>query len=185
MFQLPPMPAWDAMHPLLVHFPIALLLISPIFIAIAAVLPPPKNRAYMTSALITQLLGTIGLFLAASSGEDAAELADRTGSVNVVLAMHEHMASTSEIVFSILFIIFAAIYLWPVVVRRPQTRMSSTTAPLVFLAAYLVGMVSLVNTAHAGGRLVHEFGVHAIIPQDGGHTARPAEPPSSERGQGD
>ena len=32
MLQLPPMPTWDAMHPLLIHFPIVLLLISPLFI---------------------------------------------------------------------------------------------------------------------------------------------------------
>lgn len=185
MLQLPPVPTWDAMHPLLIHFPIVLLLISPLFIAIAAALPPPKNRPYMTSALITLLLGTASLFLAASSGEEAAELADRAGAVDAVLATHEHMAATSEVVFSMLFIIFAGIYLWPIVWRRPQTRMSSTAAPLVFLAAYSVGMVYLVNTAHAGGRLVHDFGVHAMMPQDKEPTLQHSSPVSSEHGDGD
>lgn len=167
MLQLPTIPTWDAIHPLLIHFPIVLLLISPVFIAIAAVLPPPKNRPYLTSALITLLLGTASLFLAASSGEEAAELAERTADVNAVLAMHEHMASTAEVVFSGLLVIFAAIYIWPLIRRnRPETRISSTAAPLVFLAVYSLGLVHLVNTAHAGGRLVHEYGVHAMVPSD-------------------
>ncbi len=185
MLQFPPVPSWDAMHPLLVHFPIVLLLIGPLFIAIASALPPPKNRPYMTSALLTLLLGTAGLFLAASSGEEAAELADRAGGVNAVLAMHQHMASTSEILFSLLLAIFAAIYVWPLLWRRMQTRLSSTAAPLAFLAAYSVAMVYLVNTAHAGGRLVHEFGVHAMMPQDNGPSSPQSSPASSEHAEGD
>lgn len=184
MLQLPPIPSWDAMHPLLIHFPIVLLLISPLFIAIAATLRPPQNRPYMTSAMITLVLGTAGLFLAASSGEDAAELADRSGPINTALARHEYLASTSEIVFASLMILFAVIYLWPIVFRLPQTRLSSSAAPLVFLAAYSVGLVCLVNTAHAGGRLVHEFGVHAILPQENAPTLQHPSP-APERGEGD
>ena len=185
MLQLPPMPSWDAMHPLLIHFPIVLLLISPLFIAIAAAIRPPKNRPYMTSALITLALGTAGLFLAASSGEEAAEFADRSGAVNAVLATHEHLASTSEIVFTTLLTLFVGIYLCPIVSRRPQTRLSSSTAPLVFLAAYLVGLVCLVNTAHAGGRLVHEYGVHAMMPQESAPASQHPSPAAPERGEGD
>ena len=36
---------------------------------------------------------------------------------------------------------------------------------LVFLLFYAAGTVVLVNTAHNGGRLVHEFGVHAGLMQ--------------------
>jgi uncharacterized membrane protein len=181
----PPIPSWDAIHPLLIHFPIVLLLISPLFIAIAAALRPPGNRPYMTSALITLVLGTAGLFLAASSGEDAADLADRSGPVNAALATHEHLASTSEIVFTALLILFVSVYLWPIVSRRPQTRLSSSTAPLVFLVAYSVGLVYLVNTAHAGGRLVHEFGVHAMLPQENASDPQHLSPAASKRGEGD
>ena len=183
MLQFPPLPSWDAMHPLIIHFPIVLLLLSPVFILIAAVLRPPKNRPYMTAALITLLLGTISLFLAASSGEEAAELADRAGGVNSVLAAHEALASTCEFVFAAYAAIFAGVYVWPYLRRREQTRLTSTVAPLVFLALYSVGLIYLVNTAHAGGRLVHEFGVHAMMPQgDRGPTQAPA---SAEHKEGD
>ena len=32
MIQLPPIPGWYELHPLVVHFPIALLLIAPLFV---------------------------------------------------------------------------------------------------------------------------------------------------------
>jgi hypothetical protein len=65
------------------------------------------------------------------------------------------------------------------------TRISSTAAPLVFLAVYSVGIVYLVNTAHAGGRLVHEFGVHAMHPAQSANAGVPAPAQSSEREKGD
>jgi uncharacterized membrane protein len=180
-----PLPSWDAMHPLLIHFPIVLLLFAPLFVVIAAAMPPPRNRPYMTVALITLLIGAGSLFLAASSGEEAAELADRTGGVNAVLATHEAMASTCEVLFAAFSAIFAGLYVWPRLSRRIERRMTSTVAPLVFVALYSVGLVYLVNTAHAGGRLVHEFGVHAMMPQDRGPTPAHSAPAAPEQREGD
>lgn len=182
MLQVLRMPGWDAMHPLLIHFPIVLLLLVPLFVMIAAVLRPPRNRPYMTVALITLMLGTLSVFLAASSGEQAAELADRAGGINEVLSAHEAMASTCEILFAGLTCIFAVLYIWPRLFRRMETRAISTAAPLVFLAVYSIGLLYLVNTAHAGGRLVHQFGVHALMPEP---TTSPQAPASSEPGHGD
>lgn len=185
MLQFPSIPSWDAMHPLLVHFPIVLLLMSPVFVLIAAVLRPAKHRPYMTVALIMLLLGTASLYLAAYSGEDAAELADRNGGANAVLATHESLASTSKIVFMGFSMAYVVLFAWPWISQQPQGRISTTAAPLVFLALYSVGVVYLINTAHAGGRLVHEFGVHAMMPQDRGTTSENSTPASSEHGEGD
>ena len=180
-----PFPSWDAMHPLLIHFPIVLLLFVPLLVAIGAAMPPPRNRPFMTVALITLLLGSLSLFLAASSGEEAAELADRAGGVNAVLATHEAMASTCEVLFAGFSAIFAGLYLWPRLSRRIERRLTSTIAPLIFVALYSVGLVYLVKTAHAGGRLVHEFGVHAIMPQNGGQNAAHSTPAAPEQREGD
>jgi uncharacterized membrane protein len=178
MMQIPPIPSWDAIHPLLIHFPIVLLLLSPLFVLLAAVLPPARSRPYMTVALITLLLGTASLFLAASSGEEAAELADRGGGVDSVLATHEALASTCEAVFSAFSFILIVVFMWPRLSRRPQSRITTTAVPLVFLAMYCVGLVYLVNTAHAGGRLVHEFGVRAIASQG---NEKPISSPNTTR----
>ena len=182
MLQFPPVPSWDAMHPLIIHFPIVLLLLTPLFVLIGAVLPAPRNRPYMTAALIALLLGTFSIFLAASSGEQAAELADRAGGVNAVLAAHETLASTCEILFAVYSALFAGLLIWQWISRSRQSRIISTAAPLVFLAVYSVGLAYLVGTAHAGGRLVHEFGVHALMPLDNSQPgSRPGGPPPEHR----
>jgi uncharacterized membrane protein len=184
MLQFPPIPTWDAMHPLIIHFPIALLLLSPLFILISAVLPSTKGRPYMIVALVILLLGTGSLFLAASSGEEAAELADRGSGVKAVLAAHEDLAAKTEIVFSALSLILVGLFLWPRLSRRDDTRFTSTIMPIAYLALYTVGVLFLVNTAHAGGRLVHEFGVHAMLPQPShqvGATPAAKNAPESEK----
>jgi len=164
MLQIPPMPAWDSLHVLIIHFPVALLLLCPIFIVISAVLTPPKGRPFMIAALITLLLGTASVFIAASTGHAAAELAERGGPVDAVLKMHGDLAEETEIVFAGLCGILLGMYALPRVLRRDENRLFSTFLPSAFLALYTVGILFLVNTAHAGGRLVHEFGVHAILP---------------------
>ncbi|MGA8043967.1 MAG: DUF2231 domain-containing protein [Terracidiphilus sp.] len=168
MFHFPPIPPWDALHPLVIHFPIALLLLSPLFILIGSVLAPPKGQPYRIAGLIILMLGTIGLFVAASTGEAAGELAERGGGVDAVLSAHEHLAEQTRIFFAGLSVILLGMTVLPGVLRRQETRLSSTFMPLAFLILYSVGILFLVNTAHAGGRLVHEFGVHAVLPAEAG-----------------
>jgi uncharacterized membrane protein len=163
MIQFPPIPAWDALHPLIVHFPIALLLIAPLFILIGALLQPEKGRVYLVSALILMVLGTGAVFLALETGEAAGKLAERTPEINAVLERHEQLAETTRVVFSVLTVIFAAILFLPRLLRRSSTWLVSRALPLIFLVLYGAGMLLLVNTAHNGGRLVHEFGVKAMV----------------------
>jgi uncharacterized membrane protein len=165
----PPMPTWDSLHPLIIHFPIVLLLLSPLFILISAILRPPAGRPYLVVALILLLMGTTSLFIAASTGEAAAELAERGGDMNAVLESHESLASQTKIVFSGLSLLLVGLFVVPRLKRRESARLASTVLPIAFLSVYLVGVGYLVNTAHAGGRLVHEFGVHALIPGPSDH----------------
>ncbi len=162
MFELPPMPTWDSLHPLIIHFPIALLFLSPIFIGISAILAPPKGRPFLIAALIVLALGTASLFIAASTGRAAGELAERGGSVDSVLASHEDLASETKLIFSGLSVILIGIFFLPRILRRQETRIFSTVLPLAYLVLYSVGILFLVNASHQGGRLVHEYGVHAI-----------------------
>lgn len=164
MIQFPPIPTWDSLHPLIIHFPIVLLLLSPLFILVSAVLSPPRGQPYMIAALGIMLLGTASLYVSASTGVAAAELADRTDEINGILAAHENLAAETKILFTGLSVILLGMLAIPRLLRRQETRLSSTFMPLAFLALYSVGILFLVNTAHAGGRLVHEFGVHTVIP---------------------
>ena len=162
MFELPPMPTWDSLHPLIIHFPIALLFLSPIFIGVSAALAPPKGRPFLIAALIVLVLGTASLFIAASTGKAAGELAERGGPVDSVLASHEDLASETKLIFSGLSAMLIGMFFLPRLLRRQETRIFSTVLPLAYLVLYSVGILFLVNASHQGGRLVHEYGVHAI-----------------------
>ena len=178
--QFPPIPSWDAMHPLIIHFPIVLLLLAPLFILIATALRPRAGSPYMLTALLLLMLGTVSLFAAQSSGEEAADLAERSPDMNTVLLMHQHLASRTEIVFTILSVLFIAIVTLAHIKSLPETRLITTVVPMAYLCFYAVGILYLVNTAHAGGRLVHEFGVHATVAPGSGEQNSQSALPSAD-----
>jgi uncharacterized membrane protein len=159
-------PGWESVHPIMIHFPIALLLVAPLFILIAAVLSPPKGRPFMISALILLGLGTASLFVAISAGEAAAKVLPNYGTTGQLIATHQNLAFETRGIFVMLLVLYVAIMLVPKVLHR-DGRLFSTVLPIAFLLLYCAGAVVLVNTAHDGGRLVHEFGVHAIEPSSG------------------
>ncbi len=163
MLQLPPWPAWYSLHPLIIHFPIALLLVSPLFLLIGVVRTPLKGRPYLVAALILLLLGTASLFLSVRTGVAASELVDRTPPVEGLLLAHEALATETRNVFGTLSVIAVGVLVLPLLFGKADRLLFSRILPLSFLAFYAVGIIFLVNTADAGGRLVHEFGVHSTI----------------------
>lgn len=174
MFHLPPIPSWDALHPLIIHFPIALLFIAPLFVLLGAVPRPSKGRPLLWAALLLMALGTTSVFVAIETGEAAGKLADRTPEITAAIEHHEDLAERTRIVFSSLTAAFAVLLVIPLLRRgRQPGRLSSTVLPLAFLVLYVGGMVLLTLTADQGGRLVHQFGVHAMIPADPATLAAP------------
>ena len=161
MLELPRLPSWDGLHPLIVHFPIALLLVAPLFVVLGMTLR--RNRPFLWAALLLMAIGTTATFVAVSTGEAAGKLAERTPRINAVLEHHEELAETTRVVFTALTVIFAAIVTVPAAMQRLQGRMFRIVLPLAFLVCYGGGLVFLANTAHNGGRLVHELGVQALM----------------------
>lgn len=162
MLELPPVPTWDGLHPLIIHFPIVLLMIAPLFVLIGAALSPAKAKSFLIAALILMVLGTVSTYVAVETGEAAGKLADRTPEINVVLQHHEELAERTRLSFTILSVVFAVLLALPLLLRR-ESRIFTTALPIVFLVFYSGAMLFLVNTAHNGGRLVHEFGVQALV----------------------
>ncbi len=122
MTELPPLPSWDGLHPLVVHFPIALLLVAPLFILLGLALS--RGRPFLWAALLLMAIGTAGTFFAVSTGEAAGKLAERTPQINAVLEHHEHLAERTRAGFAALTVIFAVILLLPAVFRRKPGRLS-------------------------------------------------------------
>lgn len=163
----PPIPSWDALHPLIIHFPIALLLVAPVLVLLGLLLPR-QARGLLIAALVVMALGTIGIYFAIATGEAAGELAERTPGVATVLERHEDLAQTTRAVFTALTIVFAAILFVPSILKKGLGRKSATLMSLAFLVVYAGGAILLANVAHQGGRLVHEYGVRAMMTSGSG-----------------
>jgi uncharacterized membrane protein len=178
---------WTSVHPIIVHFPIALLLVVPLFILIGAILSPPKGRPFLVSALILLALGTSGLFVAVPTGEAAARLTTGDDQLLEVLRQHQNLAFEARGVFVLLLVLYSAVLL-PKVLLRPG-RLLSTALPLAFLLFYCTGALLLLDTARHGNALVHKFGLHAVVPCDGKAAFKPdtgnpiaaVMPPDQER----
>jgi len=160
---LPPIPSWTELHPLVIHFPIALLLVTPLFIVAGIVMNPQKGRPFLVAALALMILGTVGTMVAVLTGEAAAEVVHRSAGVSAVLERHQELAEITRDIFGLLSVIFAAFLFVPRFLKRETSTAAARILPLAFLVFYGAGTVVLVNTAHNGGRLVHEFGVHSVL----------------------
>ncbi len=162
MTLLPPWPGWDGLHPLVIHFPIALLLVVPVFVALA-IARPLRSGTYAAPALVLLVLGTTAAFVAVETGESAAELATRTAVVNATIARHADLAETARNVFAFLTLLYAAITVLPLGLKSLARPVYIRAANAVFLVLLLGGDVLLANVAHQGGVLVHQLGVHAVV----------------------
>lgn len=162
-------PAWDGFHPLLVHFPIALLAIAPLFVLLGSI---TGYRSMMFSALVLMVLGVAGAFAATSSGEAAYDVIDPDEAVDMldpewlydgVVEEHWEKSEFARNVFAVI----AAAYLVVVVLAyaKPSTVNFAprTVTGLVFLAALVYANVLLAEAAHLGGELVHNYGIRAVL----------------------
>jgi len=173
---LPPMPTWDGAHPILVHLPIGVLVFVPVLLIIAA-LDAKRRTVWACSALVAMLFGTLFAFLAVMTGEEAAEHVVASAQVDAVIEHHEELGEAARTVFAVLTGVFAAILLVGVYVKKKWARPAVTVASVLFGVCYLYALTLLANTGHEGGRLVHEFGVHAPVAH---HASDFDAPPTSD-----
>jgi uncharacterized membrane protein len=167
------LPSWNGLHPIIIHFPIALLFIAPLFVIVGMVIGLLKGRPFLVSGLILMALGTASIFVAVETGEAASELIRPTSAVGTVLRQHEDLAETTEVLFALLTAAFAALLYVPNLLRRELGPQINVALLVVYLLFYATGALFLVNTAHHGARLVHEFGVRAPVASNTSARAAP------------
>jgi uncharacterized membrane protein len=162
---LPPWPGWDGLHPLVIHFPVALLLIAPVFLLLSAFWRK-HAVAFGIAALVLLVLGTAAAFVAVETGEAAAELADRTEAISAAIVQHQESAEQARNVFAVITILYALLLLAVSgVFKRLAKSGVRMTVALVTCGAVLAGSLQIAAAAHRGGLLVHKFGVHAMLPK--------------------
>jgi uncharacterized membrane protein len=155
------MPAWNELHPLVVHFPIALLLVAPLFVLMGALWPRRTGLYFLGCALILMSVGTLAMFVSLSTGEASSKTIVQTPALVLLIGQHEDLAETTSWVFLSLTAIFSAMFYGLLLVQKRGESPLARSLHLIYLVLYLAGAVLLVQTAHRGGQLVHEFGVHA------------------------
>lgn len=162
MFSIPKLPGWDGLHPLVVHFPIALLFVVPVLLLIGLIW---KNQArcYLIAALVIMFLGTISAYFASMTGDRAGELAQRTPQITAMIEEHNELAETTRAVFTILTVLYSALLFLPKILKKELTPRLFIICNIIFLILYFLGMLILTNTGFLGGRLVHELGVKALL----------------------
>lgn len=163
MWSIPAVPASNALHPLVVHFPIALLMVVPVFLLLAIVWKA-HGRAMLASGAVLAVMAAAAAFVAGATGEAAEEGMPMSAQAKLVLEDHEELgeaARNATVAAAGVLALLAAIAWKPLPGMKLVPR---AVAGGLVIAAYFVPMVIMANAAHQGGRLVHEFGVRSPMP---------------------
>lgn len=158
MFTLPSLPAWEGAHPIIVHFPIALLSFAPVFLLIA-IFSRSQRLAWMTSFLITTALGTLGAWLATWNGDATEHALELSPEIRRLVHDHEEAAELARNIFIGVAILAGAITLgtW----KSAKFRANGAPVLVFLLFVHGAGTLALINAGHLGGLLVHQHGLRA------------------------
>ncbi|WP_455244309.1 DUF2231 domain-containing protein [Petrachloros mirabilis] len=136
-------------HPMLVHFPIALLSAAVLLDFIALRWRPDETRI---ASLYSLVLGLAGAAVSVVSGALAEESAEHSGVPEFVLEVHEKLG------FAV-FWIFAAL----LGLRLAEWLDVMKTRPVASLSVGIVGVLVLFVASYYGGSLVYDYGAGVAI----------------------
>lgn len=156
---LPQLPTWETAHPLVVHLPIGVLAVVPLF-AVWAMVAGGNRRTVGWVVMLLMLIGTTGTVIAAKSGTHAMEVAE-AGMAGNFMDQHADMGELARNWFLWVAAGYAAITILSTIIKDKLKRKYWIGAHAVWLGAFGAAFLVLANAGHMGGRLVHEFGVRA------------------------
>ncbi len=131
-------------HPIVVHFPIALLCVSVVFDALASRWPTGGLRE---TSLYSLLVGAMSAALAVATGGMEEDLAKRAGAPESVLELHESLGTVTLVVFVVLLGLRLAMqWGWLKEIRS------------LTLGLGAIGIFILALTGYWGGELVYTYG---------------------------
>ena len=137
------------LHPMIVHFPIALLIIGFLFDLTGAIF----NKVFFSKAgFYLLILGTLGVIAAFISGNIAGDGVSEVGTLKQALENHEDAAQ-----LSLWLMVTASVARISIVLLKKYSGVFKWTAIVLFL----VGILSIARTGYYGGELVfkHAAGV--------------------------
>ena len=111
-------------------------------------------------AMVISVIGTVFAFLVTSTGEAAERYAELVPGAAAVVYEHAELAELARNLFTSVTIVYG---LGMVASWKWRASKWTIAAPVVGLAAFVGPAIVLENAGYEGGRLVHEFGVHAPV----------------------
>jgi uncharacterized membrane protein len=162
MLSFPSLSSWQALHPALSHFPIVLLTVGPLLVVLALV-ARQQRRTLMLVALGLLAVGTVAVYLSASSGDEAKVTAPQTVEVTTAIERHEQLGSALRAVATAMTVLLSGILFGPGLLKKELGPRAFSVLAVVFLTLSLGCGLLVVGAAHSGGLLVHKLGVHAPI----------------------
>lgn len=139
------LPGW---HPLVVHFPLALIVCAAVMLSVARVLRGGSLPATLATVGTWNLcLGAVGVFFALGTGLAAAIGLDVTAAARHAISLHVKSA-----VVTTLLVLLAAV--WRGAGTEPTSRPS-----WAFLVIMWAATVALMVTGYRGGQNVYRYGI--------------------------
>ncbi len=159
MIALALLPPWSGMHPLIVHTPVALGVLAPLFVVPAVVRPGSRGWAKATLTLL--VIAAVGGWLAYYSGEAAEQHFQTVGfptpEAEAATTDHHDIGGLARFALTASAAAFAG---WMLTVKKlstPKSRLVAGFAAVLTLAATWL----VVWAGHQGGELVHAHGLLA------------------------
>lgn len=135
----------DTIHPMIVHFPIALIIVG--FTADIVSLFFRNEKCLSKTGFYLMVLGALGAIAAWGSGQLFAAKPSE-GAIMSVFEKHE----TGALITMIIMIIGASFRIWLVVKKKDETQLK-----WIALGFYFLALVSVAFTGFMGGKMVYEF----------------------------
>ena len=141
------------LHPLIIHFPVALL-VSALLFALLAILIKNKQELFKELLFWNIILGTIGAVLAVITGLVAESNLVHNNAIHTIMETHELLGY-------IITSAFVIISVW-LILRKTKMQIKEFASLTFFIALFsvLVGY-----TAHLGGKMVYQEGA-GVIPME-------------------
>lgn len=137
-------------HPMVVHFPIALLTVSLLFDLISM---RWKSASFRDAGLYTLLAGLLGAAAAVVTGAIAEETVEDSDIPEALLNIHETLGYAT-------LALFIGLLGLRLLMRRGVVR----EIPALYVTLGFIGVVVLLVTGYYGGVLVYDFGAGVNLP---------------------
>lgn len=143
-------------HPMFVHFPLALLFIGLLFDIGGYFL---KKESLAHAGWWCMLVGVLSAVVTVFTGLQAEDTVKLAGETHEILETHEHFQIITTIVF-------VGLLIW-----RAFKRGALPRPPIAYLVITALAVSSILYGSHFGGKLVYEYGVGTAVQPPATQTA--------------